>query len=505
MRAALTLQRTESRRAAEEWLDVVARLEDQLNRFVLLFEEAPIGYFTFDDKGAIREINTAAAALVGVDRDRILGKPFLPCVLRADVKLFLRHLLRCSRAEAGSTVASELRLRTVGNPTLEVRLSSRRALLPRRPGVAFYTLVVDISEEQRREVALRSSEKLHREIVETANEGICIVNEQNQIVFANRRMAVMVGTDAEDLLGRSGYDLAPAREVPQAQTAFERRDIGSGGQTEQLLLRKDGSTTPTSVSTALMHDARARFSGMIRMYTDATARASLGRVRETLVRQLVAAQERERERIARELHDQLGQHVVALSLGLARLARLTADPQASPAISQLQHVAESIGKDVHRLAIELRPSALDHLGLGVALASYAEEVSKRSGLEIDCHCGSLDGAELSQELQTGLYRIAQEALTNVVKHAGAQHVSVILERRSDDIQLIVEDDGIGLPSASNRFSGLGVAGMYERASLLGGTVTVESSDGRGVTVFARIPYSTRDSDEHQQNTSSAAR
>jgi signal transduction histidine kinase len=256
-----------------------------------------------------------------------------------------------------------------------------------------------------------------------------------------------------------------------------------------------------------MNDEAGEFAGMIRMYADASERKQLAEAREVLMRQLVAAQEAERQRIARELHDQMGQHIVALSLGIAQLSRIAGNEDgAKPILDQLQRATELLGRDVHTLALELRPSALDHLGLSVALTSYAEDVAARTNLEIDVHCDDVAG--LSGAVQTGLYRIAQEALTNVVKHAHAKRVSVILEAARDVLLLIVEDDGVGLDGRgqpSSTVPTLGLSGMRERAALLGGTLSIESTPGRGTTVYARIPIASSSQEGHEQTTPTAAR
>jgi signal transduction histidine kinase len=252
-----------------------------------------------------------------------------------------------------------------------------------------------------------------------------------------------------------------------------------------------------------MNDEAGEFAGMIRMFSDASERRQLAEAREALMRQLVAAQEAERQRIARELHDQMGQHIVALSLGIARLSRMVHEVEgAKPVLDQLERAADHLGRDVHTLALELRPSALDHLGLSFALTSYAEDVAARTNLEIDVHCHDVGGLGVSGAVQTGLYRIAQEALTNVVKHAHATRASVILEAARDALLLIVEDDGIGLDPdrSSSTVVSLGLSGMRERAALLGGTFSIESPAGRGTTVYVRIPLETPPSQEADEQT-----
>jgi signal transduction histidine kinase len=211
-------------------------------------------------------------------------------------------------------------------------------------------------------------------------------------------------------------------------------------------------------------------------------------------RRLTEAQETERGRISRELHDRLGQDLTALKLGLQNLRRqasFAADVEER--ISKLERLAEGLMGDIHRLAWELRPSVLDDLGLDLALRRFTDDWTQNTGVPVDLHTGvDLGTNRLPQEFETTLYRIAQEALTNVSRHAGARRVSVLLERRAGYVSLIVEDDGLGFdaqrimgaPASAGR---LGLLGMQERVRLAGGTLTIESTPGAGATVFARLP------------------
>src|SRR4029077_4118016 len=181
---------------------------------------------------------------------------------------------------------------------------------------------------------------------------------------------------------------------------------------------------------------------------------------------------------------QLGQHLTALGLGLKLVKDTTPDPSAErDRLQNLQHLTDKIGREVHHLALELRPTALDDLGLHAALANYAEGWSERSGVEIDFQTAGLDGVRLPSPVETALYRVVQEALTNVLKHATARRVSVVLQRSAAQVLALVEDDGQGFdlespPAAGHR---LGMLGMRERVALVGGSLTVESAPGRGTT------------------------
>jgi signal transduction histidine kinase len=215
--------------------------------------------------------------------------------------------------------------------------------------------------------------------------------------------------------------------------------------------------------------------------------------RGQLLRRLVTAQEEERRRISRELHDQMGQYLSTLMLRLKTLRPLAAGQEdARATLQKLEELTGRLVDEVHHLAWELRPAALDDLGLQTALQNYAEKWSEHSSVAVDFHCGGLGRERLPPEVETTVYRVVQETLTNVLKHAEARHVSVIVERRRDHVLVIVEDDGKGFEveeavPAPSLGRGLGLLGMRERVALVGGALKLDSSPGAGTTARARIP------------------
>jgi signal transduction histidine kinase len=220
------------------------------------------------------------------------------------------------------------------------------------------------------------------------------------------------------------------------------------------------------------------------------------RVRGQFLEQAMAAQEEERKRIARELHDQIGQSLTSLLLGLRALeteednaGRLSIDPAR---LQDLKAVVAGTLDEVRDLALGLRPSALDDLGLVPAMQRCVRTFQSQHGLAIDFQTVGPAEVRLPPAVETALFRIVQEALTNVVQHANAQRVSLLLETRAEAVTVIVEDDGRGfdvdplMRGPANK-GWLGLYGMRERAELLGGTLTVESAPGAGTTVYARMP------------------
>jgi signal transduction histidine kinase len=203
------------------------------------------------------------------------------------------------------------------------------------------------------------------------------------------------------------------------------------------------------------------------------------------------AQEDERRRVAQELHDETSQALASLQLGLERLASMDCDPeQARELANHLRGVASGTLAEVHRLAVELRPSALDDLGLVAALERYLDGFPTEQGLEVDFAPVGVENIRLRPEAETAVYRIVQAALTNIVQHAGASHVSVLLEKRDRKLVLVVEDDGRGFDLAAVHAAPLearlGLAGMEERATLIGAQLTIETAPGRGCTLFLEV-------------------
>jgi signal transduction histidine kinase len=210
------------------------------------------------------------------------------------------------------------------------------------------------------------------------------------------------------------------------------------------------------------------------------------RVSRDAVRRVVEAQELERARLARELHDETGQALTSILLGLKPLEQSAATDETRTSVAAVRELVVSTLQDVRRLAVELRPSALDDFGLATAIERLAETFREHSGLEVDVDT-QLGDERVPGELETTLYRIVQEALTNIAKHAGARRVSILLVQRGRSLAAVVEDDGSGFDPDAVAADGLGLVGMHERVALVGGRLRVEASPGKGTTVAAEVP------------------
>jgi signal transduction histidine kinase len=231
----------------------------------------------------------------------------------------------------------------------------------------------------------------------------------------------------------------------------------------------------------------ARFSDDdMRLAETFAARAAVGvelseRVERDALRRVVSAQELERRRLARELHDETGQALTSILLGLKQVE----GSESPEAFAALRELVVTTLQDVRRLAVELRPKVLDDFGLVPALERLTQGFAEETGIAVDLEAGSIR-ERLPLEVETAIYRIVQEALTNVVKHARAQRVSVLVTRVDGRIRAVIEDDGTGF-DPSEPADGIGLVGMRERIELLDGTLAVESSAAGGTTLAAEVP------------------
>ena len=356
------------------------------------------------------------------------------------------------------------------------------------------------------------------ELFETMPDVVLVVNESGKIILANAQAEVVFRFSRAELLTMSVDMLIPQR-FRQGHEGHRRgyieqpkvRRMGAG--LALFALRKGGEEFPVEISLSpieregqrltiasvrdisdykrLEHELQALNQGLELKVQQRTAEleatnSSLQEVLETrgqLYTALLSAQEDERGRIARDLHDSIGQSLTAILLHIVELEKDLKDRQLEHLITMLAQALD----DVRKISHELRPPLLDALGLEAALQQLARKLSEQSNLSINVLCFGLDSQHIERSKEIAVYRITQEALTNTIRHAQASEVSVVLSLAQQRLQLSVEDNGQGFDVAHEKKGHLGLVGMRERAELIGGECLVESSLGQGTTVYVRLP------------------
>jgi signal transduction histidine kinase len=294
---------------------------------------------------------------------------------------------------------------------------------------------------------------------------------------------------ARVLLRRRSERVDSVLDDPEVDQEAARRLAVRTGLYVPLIVRDE------AIGVVVAHDkegADARFGeDDLRLAEVFASRAAVAvelrqRVARDALQRVVSAQELERRRLARELHDETGQALTSILLGLRGLEEAKDEETLRTMVGEVRELVRSTLQDVRRLAVELRPKTLDDFGLVAALERLTESFSEQTGIAVE-FVPNLSPARLPPEIETALYRIVQESLTNVVKHARAENVSIVLTRKDDRVSVVVEDDGVGFEPGRERGDGLGLVGMRERVGLLGGRVTIESRPGAGATFVAEVP------------------
>jgi PAS domain S-box-containing protein len=350
----------------------------------------------------------------------------------------------------------------------------------------------------RAEAALRASEERYRLLATNIPEVAWLVDRTGRTIFVSPNIVAVTGYTADEVYAPGGVQwlvrMHPDdRPVVAQQLEALFRD-GARFDVEYRTRRRDGRWiwVHDRAVTTYEEQGVAYAYGLLSEITD---RKQAEEIRALLLNQVITVQEEERGRIARELHDETAQSLASLLMGLGALQEARTVKAARAQARDLQQVATHALAEVRRLAWGLRPSVLDDLGLATALARYAADFGRTRGITVRVETSGLDDGRLAPAVETALYRIMQEALSNVARHAAATTVSVWLRRRRDAVVLIVDDDGCGFdseqpPGPATAARGLGIHTMRERAAVLKGTFTIDSAPGRGTRLEIEIPLGT---------------
>jgi two-component system NarL family sensor kinase len=341
-------------------------------------------------------------------------------------------------------------------------------------------------------IRLNEEENTYRILIESMNEGALTLTTEKLILYANHRFAGMVKLPLGQVMGKSFRRFLTTEDQATFRRLVKKRG-NSGIKFPVLLNDADGSAMPVQISIRPLKRDRTNRATIGMVVTDMTEARRTEGVLRALTHRVVQVQEAERGRVAFELHDNITQLLCAVIFRSQALAdRLSAsDGTAKHEAIKLREMLGKTAEEVERITHELGPSVLDHVGLAAVLGDARTEFADRTGISVKLTCTELT-ARLPADAELALFRILQESLRNVEKHANAQHVCVRLGQKGSFVRLVISDDGVGFDQRGRRGSrkgkaSLGLLSMSERATYVGGAMTIKSSLRSGTEIEVLIP------------------
>jgi PAS domain S-box-containing protein len=442
------------------------------------------GFWMLDLEGNLVDVNETYCRMSGYSRQELLSMHTSDVeVNEASPELVVQHIQRIF--QSGSD-RFETRHRCKDGRIIEVEVIATFLKLRKRYVFAF---MHDITERKRAEEQIR----LLAYAVQSARDLICITDGENRFTFVNQSFVKAYGYSQEEVLGRKPDFLYSPKNPPGLYEHIFRQTLGGSWMGELLNCRKDGTEFPVSLSTSEIKNNEGRTIGLIGVASDITERKQTEEELRLLPLRIIEAQEAERLRVARELHDGVNQLIASAKMRLRKVEDgvVSLNPAAREILARCGRLLVQALEENRRIAHNLRPSDLDEFGLAAASRNFCKELQSRTKLKVKYNIARID-QRLAPALELNLFRIMQEAVNNIEKHARAREVRLRIAFHGDSIVLKIQDDGRGFDSkrgkaGKGKWRGIGLTNMRERAEFLGGTCTVESAPKRGTTITVRVP------------------
>lgn len=352
----------------------------------------------------------------------------------------------------------------------------------------------DITERKRAEETLRESEEQFRSVFRDAGVGMVIVSPEGRFLAANKAFCDSLGYTEEELQEKTVESVTLSEDWPAFSKRLREALTGERGFQwfEKRCLHKSGRIVYTASSASLIRSRNGEPQYFVGEVLDVTMRKEAEQALADMTRKLIAAQEQERARIARELHDDINQRLAMLGIELERLQDNPSEVWSR--VQELRKQTTELSNDVQGLSHDLHSSQLEYLGVVAGMKSWCKEFGKRQGMQIDCRQDVR--SSLPQEIGLCLFRVLQEALHNAAKHSAVKRIEVQLHEESDEIHLTIRDLGKGFDvEAAKKGRGLGLTSMQERVRLVNGTIEIQSQPMGGTTIHVRVPIGSEKTSE----------
>lgn len=479
-------------------------LEEARDRYQSLYEFAPVGYLTLTAEGVITEINLAGANFLGMERRTILQKSFTSFVAREDQNRWIQHHSRISTHDRQKDFAFdldlELTLKRSDNAILHAQLNCTYHQSA-AGGQVIRVALTDITLRKRAESEKKHSSRRIESLMRHANDAILMFDAKSRIIDVSDSCLTTYGHSRQDFLDMELIDLRAPNARLGIPLIMERLSELGALSYQTWHSRADGNCFPVQVGATMIEvDGNRYIQKIVRDISESMRqRAVMERGLETasrrlleLSRHLVEAQEDARRRLSGELHDYTSPNLAAIRINLGMIISALSpgtSPEFGERLADTVALLEDTEISIREICSDLRSPIIDYAGLSAAMEEYARRYASRTGIRVLVLCHNA-ATRLAPALESLLFRIFQEALTNSLKHAKAQLIEVAVDFDATPIVLTIDDDGIGfdpakIDSGASK-SGMGLGNMREMAEFAGGLMTIESCPGRGTRISVSI-------------------
>ncbi|MBW2639466.1 MAG: PAS domain S-box protein [Deltaproteobacteria bacterium] len=470
-------------------------LRESAEKYRTLLETTSEGCWLLNSELETIEVNAALCKMLGYSQDEMLGKTPFDFVDDENRKVFIEQTSKISttlhrsyeitlKKKKGQDLPTYFNATTIRNESGEVQGS--------------FAFITDITEKKRMEVSLRQSESQKRAILDASIDRIRYIDKDMKIIWANKTTAMALNMSTEDLVGHTCYKLFVGRDTPckVCPTVIARET----GKIERAVMYQpkvkgiEGESYWDTYCVPLKNDA-GEIESFIQIARNITDQKRAEEHINILTQELMRTQESERQRISRDLHDNVAQELSAVKIGCETLFdnQTNITPEIRKRMSQMSIMLQEIIKAIRDLSYYLRPSGLDEMGLIQTIFQYCHDFSEDNGINVDFHSAGMKDLTLDFDTEINLYRLIQEGLANIKKHADAEHVTIRLVAAFPNIILRIEDNGKGFDvqkrlATLSEEKRMGIRSMEQRAKLLQGEMEIQSKPMQGTKISIMLPY-----------------